>query len=207
MDKGSLYIVSAPSGAGKTSLLKQVVQSMGNLQVSVSHTTRESRPGEVDGENYFFISQSEFLERVGREDFLEHAEVFGNHYGTSKEALDTMLSQGKDIILEIDWQGAQTVRKAMPSAISIFILPPSVEALESRLQNREQDSDEIIAKRMHGARNEMSHYNEYDFIVINDDFDLAVEELKSLFVVDRLQLARQESQYKVMLESLLSGQS
>lgn len=207
MDKGSLYIVSAPSGAGKTSLLKQVVQSMGNLQVSVSHTTRESRPGEVDGENYFFISQSEFLERVGREDFLEHAEVFGNHYGTSKEALDTMLSQGKDIILEIDWQGAQTVRKAMPSAISIFILPPSVEALESRLQNREQDSDEIIAKRMHGARNEMSHYNEYDFIVINDDFDLAVEELKSLFVVDRLQLARQESKYKVMLESLLSGQS
>lgn len=201
---GTLYIVSAPSGAGKTTLVKALVEQIDTLKVSVSHTTRAVRPGEVDGLNYHFTSREQFLSQVNEGDFLEHAEVFGNLYGTSQSTVEQTLADGHDLILEIDWQGAQQVRRALPHARSIFILPPSREALQQRLSNRGQDSDEVIAARMALATTEMSHYVEYDYIVINDDFQIALEELKSVLVGNRLTLARQQAVYHQLFSALLS---
>ena len=200
---GTLYIVSAPSGAGKTSLVKALVDAQPQVRVSVS-TTRAMRPGEVDGVNYHFVSREEFLARLERNEFLEHAEVFGNLYGTSQRWLEQTLAEGYDLILEIDWQGAQQVRRLMPQAKSIFILPPTQEALRQRLNNRGQDSDEIIEKRMREAVSEMSHYVEYDYLVINDDFAHALIDLQSIFRANQLRQPAQQQRHARLLSELLA---
>ncbi|GAC1031721.1 guanylate kinase [Pseudomonas sp. No.21] len=200
---GTLYIVSAPSGAGKTSLVKALIDAEPQVRVSVSHTTRGMRPGEVDGINYHFVGREQFVQMLEHGDFLEHAEVFGNLYGTSQRWLQKTLAEGFDLILEIDWQGAQQVRHLMPQAKSVFILPPSQEALRQRLDNRGQDSAEIIERRMREAVSEMSHYVEYDYLVINDDFDVALEDLKAIFRANRLQQAHQQLAHGALLAQLL----
>ncbi|OEC61554.1 guanylate kinase [Pseudomonas sp. ENNP23] len=201
---GTLYIVSAPSGAGKTSLVKALVDTDPRIRVSVSHTTRSIRPGEVDGVNYHFVSREAFVHMLEHGDFIEHAEVFGNLYGTSQRWLLQTLAEGHDLILEIDWQGAQQVRHLMPQAKSIFILPPSQEALRQRLDNRGQDSAEIIERRMREAVSEMSHYVEYDYLVINDDFAVALEDLRAIFRSQRLVQASQQITHGGLLASLLA---
>ena len=202
--QGTLYIVSAPSGAGKTSLVKALIESTQGIEVSVSHTTRAMRPGEVDGVNYHFVSHAAFEELLGQGDFLEHAQVFDNYYGTSQSALEKTLAQGTDLILEIDWQGAQQVRRLMPEAQSIFILPPSQQALRERLNGRGQDSQEIIERRMRDAVSEMSHYVEYDYLIINDDFAEALEDLKSVFRSNRLKQSVQQKRQEALLSALLA---
>jgi len=201
---GTLYIVSAPSGAGKTSLVKALLDAQPQVRVSVSHTTRPMRPGEVDGVNYHFVSREEFLERLEHDEFLEHAEVFGNLYGTSQRWLEQTLSEGFDLILEIDWQGAQQVRRLMPQAKSIFILPPTQEALRQRLTNRGQDSDEVIEKRMREAVSEMSHYVEYDYLLINDDFAHALIDLQAIFRANQLLQTAQQQRFEALLGQLLA---
>lgn len=178
---GTLYIVSAPSGAGKTSLLTAVHSQLPELKVAVSHTTRQARPGEEDGQHYHFVSVENFKKMRNAGDFLEYAEVFGNYYGTSKQAVNNLLDAGEQVVLEIDWQGAQQVRKVYPDAVSIFILPPSVEELEHRLKARGQDSQQVIDARMAQAQSEISHYHEYEYIVINDELELAIETLVGIF--------------------------
>ncbi|WP_421682698.1 guanylate kinase [Stutzerimonas urumqiensis] len=201
---GTLYIVSAPSGAGKTSLVKALIDSQPQVRVSVSHTTRAMRPGEVDGVNYHFVSREDFLERLERNEFLEHAEVFGNLYGTSQRWLEDTLAAGQDLILEIDWQGAQQVRRLMPTARSIFILPPTQEALRQRLTNRGQDSEDIIERRMREAVSEMSHYVEYDYLVINDDFAHALADLQAIFRANQLRQEPQQQRFEGLLRQLLA---
>ena len=182
---GTLFIISAPSGAGKTSLVTKLLGEMDNIQVSVSHTTRASRPGEQDAVNYHFISETEFESMVAGEQFLEHAEVFGNYYGTSESWVKRTLSQGIDVILEIDWQGADQVRKKFSRSKSIFILPPSKQALVERLRARGQDEAAVIEQRIAAATEEMSHYTEADYLVINDDFSVALQQLKSIIIGQR----------------------
>ncbi len=201
---GTLYIVSAPSGAGKTSLVKALIEQVSDVRVSVSHTTRAMRPGEVDGVNYHFVERGEFERMIERTAFLEHAEVFGNLYGTSEEWVRDTLADGFDLILEIDWQGAQQIRRLIPEARSIFILPPSREALRHRLNNRGQDSEEVIEHRMTQAVEEMSHYGEYDYLIINDDFRLALEDFKAIFRNRHLTVAYQQLRHTHLLASLLS---
>ncbi|MBV1806219.1 guanylate kinase [Pseudomonas viridiflava] len=201
---GTLYIISAPSGAGKTSLVNALIQAQPQIRVSVSHTTRAMRPGEQDGVNYHFVDRAEFTRMIDHGDFLEQAEVFGNLYGTSQSHLQQTLDEGHDLILEIDWQGARQVRAKMPATRSIFILPPSQQALRQRLTNRGQDSDEIIENRMREAVSEMSHYNEYEYIVVNDDFAGALEDLKSIFRANRLTQQHQEEQYSELFQQLLA---
>ncbi len=182
--KGKLFIVSAPSGAGKTSLVKALIESVPNVVVSVSHTTRNMRPGEVDGKDYFFIQHEKFLQMVKNNEFLEYAKVFDNFYGTSQALVENQLDQGLNVILEIDWQGAEQVRKRFQDAQSIFILPPSKAELEKRLRGRGQDCQEVIARRMRDAESEISHYDEFDFVVLNDNFDEALHDLTALVVGD-----------------------
>ena len=201
---GTLFIISAPSGAGKTSLVKALTDDLNNIRVSVSNTTRAMRPGEHDGVNYHFVDRAEFERMNAQGDFIEQAEVFGNFYGTSRRALQQTLDEGHDLILEIDWQGAQQVRKLMPAARSIFILPPSQQALRQRLTNRGQDSDEIIEGRMREAVSEMEHYAEYEFVIINDDFATALEDLKAVFRANRLQLDGQQQRHGELLSQLLA---
>ncbi|POG05011.1 guanylate kinase [Pseudomonas putida] len=201
---GTLYIVSAPSGAGKTSLVTALIKADPRVSVSVSHTTRAMRPGEEHGVNYHFVSHDDFKGLIAKGDFLEHAEVFGNFYGTSRSALQEVLDRGNDLILEIDWQGAQQVRKLMPEARSVFILPPSQQALRERLDGRGQDSEEIIAGRMKEAVSEMEHYDEYEYVIINDDFDVALDELKAVFVANRLLLKKQQQGNSELLKELLA---
>ena len=201
---GTLYIVSATSGAGKTSLVNALLDAQPQVRVSVSHTTRPMRPGEVDGVNYHFVSREEFLERLEHDEFLEHAEVFGNLYGTSQRWLEQTLSEGFDLILEIDWQGAQQVRRLMPQAKSIFILPPTQESLRQRLTNRGQDSDEVIEKRMREAVSEMTHYVEYDYLVINDDFAHALIDLQAIFRANQLLQTAQQQRFEALLGQLLA---
>ena len=203
MSKGTLFIISAPSGAGKTSLLKALTADAENVVVSVSHTTREKRPGEINGRDYHFVDQTRFLSMVGSSAFLEHAKVFDNYYGTSQQHVEQQLLQGQDVILEIDWQGARQVRKLFPDSISIFILPPSSQALKERLQNRAQDNEEVIARRMHDAVNEMSHYAEFDYLLVNDDFDTALQELRCVFKANRLRQIQQERNLENLLIELL----
>jgi len=203
--KGTLYIISAPSGAGKTTLVVAVTAILPDVAVSVSHTTREIRPGEVDGENYHFVSESVFDKMVEQGDFLEHAKVFGNYYGTSRQHIQEQLLLGKDVILEIDWQGARQIRQLMTDCRSIYMLPPSTSSLHDRLQSRGQDSEEVINRRMHDAASEMSHYGEFDYIVINDDFEQAKAELAAIFVSNRMLMEYQQQKHADLLAGLLTA--
>jgi guanylate kinase len=193
---GNLFIVSAPSGAGKTSLVNALLESTPGLKLSVSYTTRAPRPGEVDGKDYHFVSRETFLEMAKRGDFLESAEVYGNLYGTSQSWIESEIAGGHDILLEIDWQGAAQVRKIFPDSIGVFILPPSLQALESRLTGRKQDSAEVIAQRLQAARDDIAHVAEFDYVIINDKLDEAVQQLKAVVVAVGLrrdsQLSRQQ---------------
>ncbi len=201
--QGTLYIISAPSGAGKTSLVKALLEQDAKVRVSVSHTTRAPRDGEVDGVAYNFVSLAEFDQVIDAGQFLEYAEVFTNKYGTSKLWVEEQLAAGIDVILEIDWQGAQQVREKMPNALSIFILPPSRAELERRLTGRGTDSAEIIAGRMAQAESEMSHFGEFDYLVINDQFDDALNQLQAIFTANRLKMGVQTAVQKSLLEDLL----
>lgn len=188
MAKGTLFIISAPSGAGKTSLVAGILAQINNIQASISHTTRDCRPGEQNGINYHFVDHQQFVTMIENNAFLEHAEVFGNFYGTSQEWVEATLSTGTDVILEIDWQGAEQVRSKFADSQSIFILPPSKQALRERLNGRGQDHAEVIEKRIAAATEEMSHYVEADYLVINDDFALALEQLKSIISAQRCKM-------------------
>jgi len=202
MSSGTLYIISAPSGAGKTSLITKLLESLDDAEMAVSHTTRPKREGEVDGKHYHFVTADKFLTGIGNDEFLEHASVFGNHYGTSKKEVEDITNKGIDVILEIDWQGAKQVRGLMPNALSIFILPPSRAALESRLRGRGTDSDEVIANRLAQSCADMMHYDEFDYIVINDDFDKASKQLESIFQANRITLEKQLQRNRNLLDNL-----
>lgn len=204
-DKGTLYVVSAPSGAGKTSLVKALLGRDSRVLVSVSHTTRDMRPGEVDGKDYNFVDMDHFNQMIGEGAFLEHADVFTNKYGTSQVWVEEQLAQGMDVILEIDWQGAQQVRRLMPECLSVFILPPSQEELRRRLTGRGTDSQDVIDHRMSQAVSEMSHYGEYDYMIINDDFDTALNELVAVFLSRRVGQNRQSQKHQELLQGLLSA--
>lgn len=201
---GNLYIISAPSGAGKTSLVKKLIATVENLIVSVSHTTRQSREGEIHGKDYFFVSVDDFRVMQNDNAFLESAQVFDNFYGTAKKTVETNLAQGDDVILEIDWQGAKQVRDLMPNSYSIFILPPSTHILRERLEGRGKDSVEIIDRRMQDAVAEMSHYGEFDYLVVNDDFNTALNELESIIMANRLQQKSQAIKLKSLIHDLLA---
>ncbi|OUR64741.1 guanylate kinase [Methylophaga sp. 42_25_T18] len=201
---GSLFIVAAPSGAGKTSLVNALVAKHQNIKLSVSHTTRKARDGEVDGQDYFFVSQEKFAQMRDDGSFLESATVFDNSYGTSSDAVMSQLTQGNDVILEIDWQGAEQVRKNHADCTSIFILPPSKAALVERLRGRGQDDEETIARRMRDAENEMSHYVDFDYLIINDDFELALVELEAIITAKGKSLAVQKQAQANLLMELLA---
>jgi len=201
---GTLYIFSAPSGAGKTSLVKALIECSRELVVSVSHTTRSMRPGEEDGVHYHFIDVPAFQAMVETDQFLEHAQVFDNYYGTSQKSIERQLAAGLDVILEIDWQGARQVRHRIPGTVSVFILPPSRAELERRLSERGTDTAEVVARRMRDAVNEMQHYAEYDFLVINDDFQLALADLRSIISSERLRLDPQQQTHSALLAELLA---
>ena len=180
MNKGTLFIFSAASGGGKSSLAQALVEQDSSIGISVSHTTRAPRPGEVDGEHYHFIDKDTFEKMVVQDKFLEHARVFDHHYGTSKETVESVLAQGKHVILDIDWQGARSIKGQMPEAVSVFIVPPSRQELERRLRDRGQDSDAVIQGRMAQASSEMQHYSEFDHVIVNDDFEAALDDLHAI---------------------------
>lgn len=201
--EGTLYIVSAPSGAGKTSLLRSLLENAQGIGLSISHTTRARRPGEEDGVHYHYVDEPTFTKMVGDGAFLEHAKVFDNYYGTSEAAVLAQLASGQDVILEIDWQGAQQVRRHFPQAVGIFVLPPSKQALRERLTDRGQDDTTIIDRRMRDAEAEMSHYPEFDYIVVNDDFQTALHELRAIIASQRLTIRRQAVSLQGLLNELL----
>lgn len=203
ISEGQLYIVSAPSGAGKTSLVNALLDRDKGVSLSVSHTTRNTRPGEKDGHDYHFVSQQLFQQLIQENAFIEHAKVYDNYYGTAVTSVADGLSSGKDLILEIDWQGAQQVRRHFPTALGIFILPPSLLTLQQRLSDRGQDDAEIIKRRMAAAISEMSHYAEFDYLIINDDFEQALTELHTVLLGQRLTLTRQTHQRQSLLDQLV----
>lgn len=201
---GILWIISAPSGAGKTSLSKALIERTPQLRHSVSYTTRPARPGEISGEHYHFVDIPSFEQMVDQGTFLEHARVFGNYYGTSEDWVKRQLLMGTDVLLEIDWQGARQVRERLPRhSVSIFILPPSTIALENRLRQRGQDGDEVIQLRMQEAQREMVHYDEYDYVVVNDDFAQALDNLHSIVSAERLRLCRHTDEMRQRMQELL----
>jgi guanylate kinase len=202
MTLGTLFIISAPSGAGKTSLVAELLNRLDNIQVSISHTTRPSRSGESDGIDYHFVSHQQFETMVTQQQFVEHAKVHSNYYGTSEKWVQNTLNKGVDVILEIDWQGAEQVRKKFPSSKSIFILPPSKQALLERLKGRGQDTDTVIQQRIAAAKEEMSHYNEADYLVINDQFELACRQLQYIVQATRCEINSQG--HEKLLIDLLS---
>jgi guanylate kinase len=207
MKKGTLYTVSAPSGAGKTSLVKALIEQDNDVMLSVSHTTRAMRPGETDGTDYHFVSTQIFQDMLGEAAFLEHAQVFGNYYGTSQRWVEQTLSSGLDVVLEIDWQGAQQVRRLMPDSLSIFIIPPSLQCLRERLNGRGQDDSNTVECRMREAVSEMTHYLEADYLIVNDRFELALEGMLAIFKANRQRLSIQQEAHRELLAQLLSTNS
>lgn len=203
---GNLFIVAAPSGGGKTSLVKQLVSELENIVVSVSHTTRKKRPGERHGVDYFFIEEPEFISMIEYCEFVEHAQVFSHFYGTSAAQITDRLQAGIDVVLDIDWQGAQQIRHVFTDAVSIFIIPPSLDVLKQRLTDRQQDNEQTINSRMQSARDELSHYPEFDYLIVNDDFAKAAAELSSIVIANRLRMVRQSKQQSKLLSFLLSSQ-
>ncbi|MDO8953401.1 MAG: guanylate kinase [Gammaproteobacteria bacterium] len=202
---GLIFIVSAPSGAGKTSLVKALIEQVPDIRVSVSHTTRDKRPNEVDGVHYYFVSKSEFLRLREDKAFIEDAEVFGHHYATSKMEIEKAIHEGQDIVLDIDWQGARQVKELFPEqSVGIFLLPPSKAILKERLERRAQDHPEVIAHRLAAANSEMQHYRDYDYVIINDKFDEAHEDLQSVIRAERLKKPRQEQHFAKLLNDLLA---
>ena len=202
MTQGNLFIITAASGAGKTSLVKALLTKDSHIKLSISHTTRQPRPMEQNGVHYHFVDDATFLKMLEDGAFLESAHVHGARYGTSQAGVDAALAAGQDVILEIDWQGAAQVREIYPNAISIFILPPSVETLAERLNNRGQDSAEVIAKRVAAAREEMRHLVEFDYVTINEDFDVALHDLLAIVRTQRLKMAAQVSRYQTLIQKL-----
>jgi guanylate kinase len=202
--KGNLFILSAPSGAGKSTLYKALLNQDNKVRISISHTTRAPRTGEEHGREYYFIDDESFLDMIAEDAFFEHAQVFDNYYGTSKESIFGMLEQGLDVILEIDWQGARQIRQFYPEAIGIFILPPSLPALEERLRSRATDTDDVIQRRMAKAVNEMSHYHEYDFVIVNDDFDAALSQMAAIFMAMRAKTPVMQEKSGNLINDLLS---
>jgi guanylate kinase len=200
--RGRLFVISAPSGAGKTSLVQALLRRNPELQVSVSHTTRKPRPHEAQGREYYFVSLPEFEQLVAQGQFLEHAQVFDNCYGTGRQTVERLLASGTDVVLEIDWQGAQQVRKAMPECISVFILPPSRQALRERLERRQSDSAETIARRLRDAVSDMRHASEFDYIVVNDRFEQALEDLASIVAGHGQGLRKDRASIRPLLKQL-----
>lgn len=199
---GTLYVVAAPSGGGKTSLLNALVGAFDQLRISVSHTTRPPRPGEEEGVSYYFTSEANFQTLIAKHAFLEYAEVFGHWYGTEKQWIIDQLAAGTDVILEIDWQGARQICQQFPQTVTIFILPPSCAALHERLERRQQDKENVIEQRMSQAMNEMSHYHEFDYLIVNDDFAVALEDLKSILRARRLRRDYQTEKLTHLLAEL-----
>ena len=202
---GNLFILSAPSGAGKSSLYKALLKQDDQVRISISHTTRAPRQGEEHGREYFFTDPESFLDMIAEDAFFEHAQVFDNYYGTSKASIFGMLEQGLDVILEIDWQGARQVRQLYPDAIGIFILPPSLRDLEERLKGRGTDSEDVINRRMSKAISEMSHYHEYDFVIINDEFDSALSQMAGIFQAMRNKTPVMQQKHDNLINDLLSS--
>lgn len=205
MATGNLFILAAPSGAGKSSLIKALLERYqdDSMQVSVSHTTRSPRPGEQQGVHYHFVNESEFKQMIADDAFFEWAEVFGKYYGTSKQAIAATLEQGKDVFLDIDWQGARQVKAQMPDTATIFIAPPSRDELLRRLQHRNTDSAEVISDRMAKAKEEISHYQEFDYVVVNDDFDQALKEVEAIVLCQRLKQTKQARRHEKLFAELL----
>ncbi len=203
---GNLFIVAAPSGGGKTSLVKRLIETMDNIEVSISHTTRTMRPGERNGVDYFFTDEKEFMRMIDDCAFLEHARVFNHLYGTSMEQIARRLQNGIDVVLDIDWQGATQIRRSFPEAVSIFIVPPSLEVLRQRLLNRRQDKDDVVSDRMKKAQDELSHYPEFDYLIVNDNFEKAAMELGAIVIANRLCIKRQINKQSKLLSFLLSSQ-
>ncbi|MBC7787851.1 MAG: guanylate kinase [Methylophilaceae bacterium] len=199
---GNLFIITAASGAGKTTLVKALLGQDTQLTLSVSHTTRLPRVGEVNGQDYHFVSDAEFLAVLEQAGFLESAQVHGARYGTSQAMVNVALQSGRDVILEIDWQGAQQVRNIYPHAITIFVLPPSVDVLEQRLNNRGKDSSEVIARRVNAARDEMRHMVEFDYVTINDNFEIALQDLSAIIRTHRLKSIQQLARYQTLIQQL-----
>lgn len=199
---GKLFILSAPSGTGKTSLTKSLLRKNINLWLSISYTSRLMRPSEVEGHDYFFVERNVFEQMLGDGEFIESAEIYGNLYGTSQKWINEAISSGKDILLEIDGQGARQVRKIFSDVVSIFVLPPSLEVLENRLKDRNQDSKEVIAKRMAAAKEEISHVSEYDYVIINDNIDIALRDLVSVVQSERLRASAQLARYHDLVTQL-----
>ena len=202
--RGKLFVIAAPSGAGKTSLVRALMQRRPSLRFSISYTTRQQRPNERDGHDYFFVDKAQFERMVAAGDFLEHARVFDNYYGTSRPQVEQLLDASQDVLLEIDWQGAQQIRQALPECRSIFVLPPSREALEQRLRGRKTDSDEVIARRLRDSLADLSHWSEFDYIVVNDDFDRATGELEAIMTGRGEHLRRDRPELRELLARLLS---
>jgi guanylate kinase len=201
--RGKLFVIAAPSGAGKTTLVRALIERVPSLRFSISYTTRKPRPNEQHGRDYFFVDHAEFERMVAAGEFLEHARVFDNYYGTSKPQVEGMLRDGENVLLEIDWQGAQQIRRALPECRSIFILPPSRAALEQRLRGRQTDNDEVIARRLRDSIADMSHWNEFDYVVVNDDFKRASDELASIVAGHGEALRRDRSELQTLLPRLL----
>ena len=202
--RGKLFVIAAPSGAGKTSLVRALMQRRPALRFSISYTTRQQRPNERDGHDYFFVDKPKFERMVEAGEFLEHARVFDNYYGTSRAQVEQLLAEGQDVLLEIDWQGAQQIRRSLPECRSIFVLPPSRAALEQRLRNRGTDSDEVIARRLRDSLADLSHWNEFDYIVVNDDFARATADLEAVVAGQGEHLRRDRAELRELLASLLS---
>jgi guanylate kinase len=205
VSRGRLYVIAAPSGAGKTSLVRRLLERKPRLRLSISHTTRKRRPTEQEGREYYFVDVPQFLDLEKKGAFLEHARVFDNYYATGRETVERFLAAGSDVILEIDWQGAQQVRAAMPDAQTIFILPPSREALEERLRSRNTDSEEVIQRRLRDAVHDMSHWREFDYVVVNDDFERAVADLVAIVERRGDPLRRDRADLKELLARLLGA--